>query len=295
MFITLRDGTGFLQCVLNGALCQTYDAIMLSTEASIKIFGSLQLVPEGKTAPGGHELSADYWELLGSAPPGGADAILNEDSHPDVQLDNRHIMIRGENTSKVLKMRSVIMQCFRDHFFSRGYFEVTPPTIGQSQVEGGSTLFELNYFGEKAYMTQSSQLYLETCMPALGDVFCFAQSYRAEKSRTRRHVAEYTHMEAECPFIDFAEMLDRLEDLVVDVVDRILKSPLAHYVKDLNPDFVAPKKPFKRMRYTEAIDWLKENNIRKDDGSFYEVGDDIPEGPERLMTDKIGEPILLHR
>ena len=102
MFITLRDGTGYLQCVLNGEMCQTYDAIMLTTEATVCIYGTLAEVPEGKTAPGGHELNADYWELIGSAPAGGADAILNEDSHPDVQLDNRHIMIRGENTSKVM-------------------------------------------------------------------------------------------------------------------------------------------------------------------------------------------------
>ncbi|XP_064390802.1 asparagine--tRNA ligase, cytoplasmic-like [Halichondria panicea] len=295
MFLVLRDGTGLLQCVLTDNMCMTYEALTLATESTVVVYGVIKELPQGKSAPGGHELSADYWELVGGSPAGGVESVVSDKSNIDVQLDQRHLMLRGDVLSKVFKIRSMVAQSFREHYFSRGYVEVTPPTLTQTQVEGGSTLFSLNYFGEDAYLTQSSQLYLETCIPSLGDVFCIAMSYRAEQSRTRRHVAEYTHVEGECPFINFDQLLERLEDLVCDVIDRVLASPLAPMIKELNPTFAPPKRPFKRMDYSEAIKYLKEHDIKKEDGSYYEFGEDIPEAPERVMTDQINEPIFLCR
>ncbi|KAI8049921.1 hypothetical protein BDF22DRAFT_697368 [Syncephalis plumigaleata] len=282
-FIVLRDGTGFLQCVLTGVLNHTYDALTLTMESTI-----------ASTAPDNHEMVVDYWEVLGKAP-GGDEAIgnkLNEESNPSVLYDQRHLVIRGETASAVLRARSDIMKAFRDHFDGRGYTEVTPPCMVQTQVEGGSTLFNLDYYGEKAYLTQSSQLYLETCLPAMGDVYCMAESYRAETSHTRRHLSQYTHLEAELVFIDFDGLLNAIEMYI----DRALANETtAKLIYQLNPEFKKPARPFMRMDYKDAIAYLNEHGIKREDGKDFEFGDDIPEAPERVMTDAIGKPIMLCR
>ncbi|XP_017769361.1 PREDICTED: asparagine--tRNA ligase, cytoplasmic-like isoform X2 [Nicrophorus vespilloides] len=293
MFITLRDGTGFLECVLNDVLCQTYNAILLSNEASVMLIGFITEIPKGKNAPGGHEMHVDYWELVAFGPPGGADHI--QKAEPDIQADNRHIMIRSERNSKILKMRSVLVQAIREHYFAREYCEVTPPTILKTQGEDISTLFKVDFFGETAHLTQSSQLYLETCLSSLGDVFCFGQCFIAEKIMTCSHLAENTLLEVECPFIELEGLMVRLEDLICDVVDRILKSPYGLIIYELNPDIEIPEKPFMRMNYSDAIKYLNDNNISRKDGRYFEFGDDIPEMTKRLMADMINKPILLCR
>ncbi|KAF9228476.1 asparaginyl-tRNA synthetase [Gyrodon lividus] len=313
LFIVLRDGTGYLQAVLTGQTNKTYDAITLQLEASVELTGTLKAVPEGQKAPGGHELVVDYWKILGAAP-GADDAFtnkLNEQSDPSILADLRHLVLRGETASNVLRLRSALLSAFRSSYAAHHLLEVTPPCLVQTQVEGGATLFKLDYYGQPAFLTQSSQLYLETCLPSLGDVFCVQESFRAENSHTRRHLSEYTHLEAELAFITFDDLMTHIEAIVCETVDKLLENPhSATLIKSLNPNFTAPARPFKRMAYSEAIVWLNEHGIQHEaedaDGNAikdaegkpvmvpHAIGDDIAEAAERQMTDIIGTPIFLY-
>ncbi|CAI5760443.1 unnamed protein product [Candida verbasci] len=297
-FITLRDGSGFIQCVVTGDLAKAKQTQELTLESTLIIKGQINKLPEGKSAPNGVELKVDYYEIVGLAP-GGEDAFTNkvqEGADPSLLLDNRHLTLRGETLSAVMKVRAAFLKSIRRFFDEEGLTEVTPPCMVQTQVEGGSTLFKMDYYGEEAYLTQSSQLYLETCLPALGDVYCIQESFRAEKSHTRRHLSEYTHIESELAFLTFDDLLSHLERLLTKTIQYVLADKVAGpLIKQLNPNFVAPKMPFKRMEYIHALDWLNEHGILNEDGEKFKFGDDIAEAAERKMTDTINEPILLIR
>jgi Aspartyl/asparaginyl-tRNA synthetases len=233
IFITLRRGLNLMQCLLSGQLSKTYDALTLTRETSIEVFGELWEVPAGAHAPLNRELHADYFRIIAKAP-GGDDALTTrvpEDGDPNTLLNLRHLTLRHDKPSAVMYVRDVLESAFHTSYRELDIKKVSPPALVQTQVEGGATLFKFDYYGETAYLTQSSQLYLETVLPVLGDVYCIEKSFRAEKSLTRRHVSyavcltmpeyandmklsEYTHVEAELDFITFDDLLAHLEHII---------------------------------------------------------------------------------
>lgn len=299
-FITLVDGYGHLQCILSGQLTKTYDALVFAQGTSLTLYGELRKVLEGQTAPDNRELIVDYYKVIGTSP-SDADAITNRVTADQklwegAMLDQRHLALRGDSASSVMKVRSAVEWAFAKAYKDMAFTKISPPAFVQTQCEGGSTLFKLDYYGEEAYLTQSSQLYLETALPSMGNVYCIEKSFRAEKSLTRRHLSEYAHVEAELDFIDFGDLLDHLEEIMSRVITTILEDKvIAGYIQELNPGFEAPKFPFKRMRYSDAIDWLNAQDppILNEDGNPHVFGDDIAEAAERRMTDIINLPILL--
>lgn len=300
-FITLVDGYGHLQCVLQaGDLTKTYDALTFAQGTSLALYGEMRKVPEGQSAPDNRELHVDYYEVLGASP-SDEDAITNRVSAQQNQwdgamLDQRHLVLRGDNASSLMKIRAAVEHAFQKVYDDLAITKVSPPALVQTQVEGGATLFGFPYYDEQAYLTQSSQLYLETVLPSLGDVYCIEKSFRAEKSLTRRHLSEYTHVEAELDFIEFGDLLDHLEEIICRVIDLVFANPqIAAYLKELNPGFQKPTRPFMRMKYADAIDWLNQQDppIPNEEGNPHVFGDDIAEAAERKMTDAINRPIFL--
>ncbi|KAK3901393.1 hypothetical protein C8A05DRAFT_34909 [Staphylotrichum tortipilum] len=300
-FITLKDGYGYLSCILPaGDLTKNYDALMFALETALVLYGEMRAIPEGVTAPDNRELHVDYYKVLGAAP-SDLEAItnkvsMNQDPWDAQMLDNRHLVLRGENASAVMKLREFVELAFIDSYREMEFRKVSPPAMVQTQVEGGATLFKYDYYGEEAYLTQSSQLYLETVIQSLGDVYCIEKSFRAEKSLTRRHLSEYTHVEAELDFIEFDDLLEHIEELISRVVDKVLADEtMRGYMKTLNPGFQKPSRPFMRMKYEEAIEWLNKQDppILNEEGKPHVFGDDIAEAAERRMTDIINRPIFL--
>ncbi|MHA2155463.1 MAG: asparagine--tRNA ligase [Candidatus Hodarchaeales archaeon] len=289
-FLVIRDSTGYIQSVIkptSGEVATTI-ASKLTRETAVIATG---VVKEDKRAPyNGLELQINNISPVIDYASPELEYEIRPDSGPQVLLNKRHLVLRGEQASNIMRFRDTVTRSFRKFFFLRDFVEVTPSTIVQTQVEGGSTLFGFKYFEQDAYLTQSSQLYLETVLPSLGNVFCVLPSFRAEKSRTRRHLTEYTHIEAEMPWFEFEDLLEFLEDMMIHVYKRAEESTI---VPKFDQKVIIPDKPFERVSYEKAIDLLREYGIKGESGTFLEFGEDLTEGPERMLVDAIGKPTFL--
>lgn len=222
---------------------------------------------------------------------------LNDKSEKETRLDNGHLSLRMKERSLFLQARSYLLWVIREFYNKHEYLEITPPTLVQTQVEGGATLFSLDYYGEKAYLTQSSQLYLETVAPVAGKTYCIMPSYRAEKSKTSRHLSEFTHVESELVDIQFEDLLSSIENLVRYAVEEFYKKMLVA-IQEIEPSFERIKLPsgrFKRISYKEAIEFLNSKDHKKPDGSSYKYMDDIADASEKFICAEYGnnEPVFL--
>ncbi|QUL98652.1 MAG: asparagine--tRNA ligase [Candidatus Fermentithermobacillus carboniphilus] len=261
LFIILRDGTGTIQCVVSRAdigedSFLTIDR--LNQESSLIIEGRVRKDPR---APGGYEIGVTGFSVVAAAFP---DYPISLKEHGiEFLLDHRHLWIRTPRQRAILAIRAEVMKACRDFLDGEGFIEVDAPILTPSACEGTTTLFSTDYFGEKAFLSQSGQLYNEAAIMALGRVYCFGPAFRAEKSKTRRHLTEFWMVEPEAAFMEFEELLGLEERMVTYVVEKVLQNREKELVLvGRNPeDLREVKPPFPRMTYDEAIKVLNEQGF----------------------------------
>ena len=276
-FLTFRDGTGLLQGVmLKGEVDDDtfshYDE--LTQESSLKATGMVRADPR---APGGHELSIHTIEPIQIA----ADYPIAPKEHGVAFLmDHRHLWLRSSKQHAVLRVRDEVIRACRDFFAERGFVMVDAPIFTPAPSEGTTTLFETGYFDGKAYLTQSGQLYNEATAMAFGRVYCFGPTFRAEKSKTRRHLTEFWMVEPEMAFYDLKDTMALAEDFVVFIVQRVLENrqkELAVLERDLEK-LKKVKRPFPRITYDEACE------ILKDEGKDFAWGQEFGAKDEETLS-----------
>jgi len=287
-FLLLRDGTGTLQCVAakNDVTEEDFELLTgLTQESSVTVSG---VVREDKRAPGGYELTLASVELISKAE--GYPITPKEHSSPFL-LDHRHLWLRSSKQQVILRVRHHTIKAIRDYLDGNGFLGLDTPIFTPNACEGTSTLFETDYFGDKAYLSQSGQLYNEATAAAFGRVYCFGPTFRAEKSKTRRHLTEFWMVEPEVAFMNLDELLDLCEEFFEFIVTRVLETCGEEMEKTLGRDvskLEKVKRPFVRMHYRDAAKYLKEQGLP------FEEGGDFGGTDETVLTKAFDKPILVH-
>lgn len=285
VFAILKDSSGSIQVAFKQE--DVGDEIFkaassLTIESSVKLTGTVAKDPR---APGGYEVQGKTLETVHLA----ERFPIVKDKSPEFLLDVRHLWLRSDQITNVTIVKDALLAAAREWFKKEGWFETTPPIISPSACEGGSTVFEIDYFGESAYLSQSAQMYLEALIFPLEKVWSLTPSFRAEKSRTTRHLAEYWHLEAEAAWLTQKENMEVQEALVAHMAQSVARTctPQLRALGRDPADLLKVKAPFKRITYDEAIEVLKKK------GMPVKWGDDLRTEEERVLVEDEEAPIFV--
>ena len=288
-FLTVRDGSGFIQAVMSKATVgeELFKAAdHLAQETSVIVTGTARA---DKRAPSGFEIDVKQLEVVGES----HDYPITPKEHGvDFLLDRRHLWIRSERQQAILRVRHEVINAVRDFFNERGFVLTDAPIFTPAACEGTTTLFPVEYFDDqKAYLTQSGQLYVEATAMALGRVYSFGPTFRAEKSKTRRHLTEFWRVEPEVAFADLDDVMNLAEDLVLSVVARVLgkkRRELTVLERDISK-LEGVQKPFPRISYDDAVKTLQNKGLP------IEWGGDFGGPDETALSEQYDRPVLIHR
>jgi asparaginyl-tRNA synthetase len=287
-FVLLRDGTGTIQCVgfKGNFTAEQFEALdKLTQESSIEVRGRVR---KDDRAPGGFELEMTGFEVLQVAD---NYPITPKDHGIAFLMENRHLWLRSSHQHAILKVRHEIIKACRDYFDDQGFTLVDTPVFTPNACEGTTTLFETDYFDQKAYLTQSGQLYNEATAAAFGKVYCFGPTFRAEKSKTRRHLMEFWMVEPEVAFATLEDTIQLAEGLICFILERVLSRRKGE-LQTLERDTTALeriKPPFPRLSYDEAV------KILQSAGSETKWGSDFGGGDETILSERFDSPFMVHR
>jgi asparaginyl-tRNA synthetase len=287
-FLELRDGSGRVQAVL--VRSKVSDEVWaaaesLGQESSLVVAGK---VKADDRAPSGVELAVDAIDIVQAVD---GYPITPKEHGTEFLMDRRHLWLRSAHQHAVLRVRSKLQKICRDYFYDRGYTLVDSPILTPLSVEGTTTLFETDYFGRPAYLTQSGQLYQEAGAMAFGKTFCFGPTFRAEKSKTRRHLTEFWMLEPEIAYATIDDAMDIAEDFMVTVIQQALVecdselTTLGRHRASLE----LVTKPFPRLHYDDSVKLLQEA------GEDFEWGNDFGGGHETILSEHFGKPVFINR
>jgi asparaginyl-tRNA synthetase len=297
LFPQFRDGSGVIQGVVpkNAVPPEVFDAIKsLTQESSVIVEGKVRA---DKRAPGGYELDVSNVQVVQRVPETDPYPITPKDHGVDFLMEHRHLWVRSQRQASILRVRAEIIRAARDFFDSNGFTLTDPPILTPAACEGTSTLFPVDYFEEQAYLTQSGQLYIEATAMALGKVYSFGPTFRAEKSKTRRHLTEFWMVEPEMAYATLDDLMDLAEGLLTFLVQRCLERRRAD-LQTIGRDIKKLEEigaPFPRITYDEAVEKLQEGHAQGKLENKFEWGGDLGSPDETYLSSLYDRPVMIHR